>query len=129
MSDFARLAEAFSTLARSQEAAVSAKSAVVNARRSDLAELRRFLDRPEMMSGPGYSEGLLRIVRSEAEVQRLEKELSALRLEHSRTERKRDKCLARARQDAAMLERQRGEHEILELVSGAETSLAQPRND
>jgi hypothetical protein len=130
VSDFNRLTDAFAKLARVQEACIAAKSAAVSAKRVDLEQLRVFLDRPAMMNASGYSEGLLRIVRSEAEMKRFERELAELRLEHSLTEQKRDRCIDRARQDAARAERRELERRLTEQAgNGHEASLAQPGND
>lgn len=129
MSDFRRLASAFDVLVRDLEMRLAAKAATVSAQQADLAQLRQFLDRPEMMSSAGYAEGLHRIVRLEVELKRMEDELATLRAGHGQAQKKRDKCLSQDRVDRAARERQQEERSLGELVSrGAGASLAQSDN-
>lgn len=126
MSDFRRLAAAFDVLVRDLEMKLAAMTSRVTAQQADLLQLRNFLDHPDMVTASGYNEGLHRLVRMEVEVRRLEAELAGLRADHGQAQGKRDKCLDRARQGEAALQRQQEERDLLELVSTAsDTSLAQ----
>lgn len=130
MSDFRRLASAFDVIVRDLEMKLAAMTAAVSAHQAEMSELRLMLDRPEMMGGMGYAEGVRRLVRTELEVKRLEPELARLRAERGVAQGKRDKCLERAKQEEALLERQEEENALMELMSlRSDTSLAQSGND
>lgn len=130
VTDFRRLASAFDVIVRDLEMKLAAVTAAAAAHQAEMSELRLLLDRPEMMGGTGYAEGVRRLVRTELEVKRLEPELARLRAERGAAQGKRDKCLERAKQAEALQERQEEENALIELMSlRNDASLAQSGND
>lgn len=129
MTDFLRLASAFDVLVSDLEMKIVAKATVLSAHEADINQLKRFLDRPEMVSAAGYAEGLHRILRLEIEVKRMNDELAVLRTNLGQAKGRRDKCLSSARLEQAAQERRMEERALGEMMSlGAGTSLAQSEN-